>query len=501
MDISKEIKRLFHTDPVSYCERLRLVHVELDISQDSIADWNDISVFLNFFPSRDLITITYSDGLDSYYQFNRNSISLDDYVGKTKEFEYAENVHVELDVQKNIQNDVLSVYNFTALVQELTSLDLLQVMAEFNSILLDQNQIHFLLIGGGSSFSSQVLSFSSDENYTIDQIDRGQKLLRCQENSSFLNAAQFELLPDDFYLIQNYNDNPLTDLFEKITTFLSIAYLSSNCAIENRSIINVQIVGQRSLFFKYKIEEIKNNKNIFNIYNWVYQDERAIDKVLLARNVISLQCKFCDLLEIDDKAFPAIVSNFNLYLRKDLAAYLDVKNKLAEFISNVLSQLITSSSQFVRHFISNIIAILGFLFSIVLSNIVNQMPLTNIFTREITIILDCVFAGSVLYGFFCRQIALNKMHDVEMRYNELKNSYSDLFDDTDKKNIFNDDTLWIKEKKKFRKTIRIYIILWLIVMIIAFFVLEYISVKPIILKPNLNIPVFTENDITDFCRL
>ena len=137
MDISKEIKRLFHTDPVSYCERLRLVHTELDISQGSIADWNDISEFLNCFPSRDLITITYSDGLDSYYQFNSNSISFDDYVGKIKEFEYAENVHVELDVQKNIQNDVLSVYDFTALVQELTSIDLLQVMAEFNSILLD----------------------------------------------------------------------------------------------------------------------------------------------------------------------------------------------------------------------------------------------------------------------------------------------------------------------------------------------------------------------------
>lgn len=501
MDINKEIKRLFQVDPVSYCEHLRLVHIELDISQDSIADWNDISEFLNCFPSRDLITITYSDGLDSYYQFNSNGICLENYVDKIKEFEYADNIHVELDVQKNIRNSVLSIYNFTEFVREIISLDLFQVMAEFNSILLDQNQIHFLLIGGGSSFSSQVLSFSSDANYIINQIDRRQKLLRCQENSCFLNAAQFELLPDDFYLIQNYNDNPLTDLFERITTFLSIAYLSSNCTIENKSIIDVQIIGQRNLYFKYKVDEIKNNKNIFNIYNWAYQDERAIDKVLLARNVISLQCKFCDLLDIDDKAFPAIVSNFNLYLRKDLAAYLDVKNKLAEFISNVLSQLIASSSQFIRHFISNIVAILGFLFSIALSNIVNQMPLTNIFTKEVTIILDCIFAGSILYSFFCRQIAWNKMHDVEMRYNELKNTYSDLFDDADKKIIFNDDALWIKEKNKFQKTIRIYTILWVIVMIIAFFVLEYISVKPIILRPNLNIPVFTENDIMDFCRL
>ena len=501
MDISKEIKRLFHTDPVSYCERLRLVHTELDISQDSIADWNDISEFLNCFPSRDLITITYSDGLDSYCQFNSNSISLDDYVGKTKEFEYAEIIHVELDIQKNIQNDILSVYDFKELVRELTSLDLLQVMAEFNSILLDQNQIHFLLIGGGSSFSSQVLSFSSDENYTIDQIDRGQKLLRCQENSSFLNAAQFELLPDDFHLIQNYNDNPLTDLFERITTFLSIAYLSSNCTIEKNSIIDVQITGQRSLFFKYKIEEIKNNKNIFEIYNWAYQDDRAIDKVLLARNVISLQCKFCDLLEIDDKALPAIVSNFNLYLRKDLAIYLDIKNKLAEFISNVLSQLIASSSQFVRHFISNIVAILGFIFSIILSNIVSQIPLNNIFTREITIIMDCVLGGSILYCFFCREIARNQMHDIELRYEELKSTYSELLDDVDKKNIFKEDSLWKNEKKKFWRNTNIYTIIWVVMMIIAFLILEYISVKPFVFKPNLNISVFTENDITNICHL
>ena len=54
-------------------------------------------------------------------------------------------------------------------------------------------------------------------------------------------------------------------------------------------------------------------------------------------------------------------------------------------------------------FKTNLLAILGFLFSVILANIVSDQPLDNIFTKDITILSEIVLIASFGYLFISYQ--------------------------------------------------------------------------------------------------
>lgn len=56
----------------------------------------------------------------------------------------------------------------------------------------------------------------------------------------------------------------------------------------------------------------------------------------------------------------SIQSNYNLYLKENVKAYLELKNKVAEFISDTVSRTGEYATGLLDKFKSNIIAIFGF---------------------------------------------------------------------------------------------------------------------------------------------
>lgn len=108
------------------------------------------------------------------------------------------------------------------------------------------------------------------------------------------------MLPDDFKITINYENNPLTDLFQKITMLLSISFIATSSAINGSQLKGI-INGLRTMEYCCNINNIPDNKILYGIYNWIYTDGSPIDKAIIARNVISLHCKYVSITEIDDK--------------------------------------------------------------------------------------------------------------------------------------------------------------------------------------------------------
>ena len=71
-----------------------------------------------------------------------------------------------------------------------------------------------------------------------------------------------------------------------------------------------------------KIQDIKYNREIVKIYNWIYEGGNTTDKAIIARNIISLHCKYSSILNLDGKTFSSIQSNFNLYQKDNVDRYL-----------------------------------------------------------------------------------------------------------------------------------------------------------------------------------
>lgn len=203
--------------------------------------------------------------------------------------------------------------------------------------------------------------FMCPDNQKInEEFNRGQRLQDCREISYFYNQDIYELLPDDFKIIVDYEGNPLSELFHKLEAVLALCMLASNSLIQKEN-LKLQIIGQRSVEYTYALNKIGQNQFLYKIYDWIYSGGSSVDKALIARNIICLHCKYEPLIHLDAKVMAAIVSNYNLYLKENVTQYLELKNKVAEFISGTLSKTGEYATELLDKFKANLIAIFVFL--------------------------------------------------------------------------------------------------------------------------------------------
>ena len=176
----------------------------------------------------------------------------------------------------------------------------------------------------------------------------------------------------------------------------------------------------------------------------------------------------------------SIQSNYNLYLKDNVAQYIQLTNKLAEFISDVVSKTGDYAVSLLEKFKTNLFAILGFLFTVVLANIVSDQPLDNIFTRDITFILEAVLFISAAYLVICVLETKYKIRKIRDSYNALKNNYTSILTPDDLNMAFGNDKIMKEMSAEVNKGIRRYACLWGVFILISLIAIELISVDPVI---------------------
>ena len=191
-----------------------------------------------------------------------------------------------------------------------------------------------------------------------------------------------------------------------------------------------------------------------------------------------MHCKYISVTEIDEKVMASIQSNYNLYLKENVKEYLDLKNKVAEFISETISKTGEYATGLLDKFKANIIAIFGFMFSVILANIVSDQPLDNIFTKEITTLAECVILGSFVYLVICYLQSCYEIQKVYDSYNQLKQNYNEILTEDDLHEIFGNDEILVTMKKTINKSKKIYMGIWILFLIGALIVVECLSSSP-----------------------
>jgi hypothetical protein len=325
------------------------------------------------------------------------------------------------------------------------------------------------------------MTFSSSERQNIISRDplRKKRLQDCKGTSYFYNINQFELIPDDFMNEIDCEGNPFTELFNKILTILSLAYISSTSSINGNS-LKGQINGQRIVDFCYELSSVNQNDELFKIYSWIFTDGNSVDKAIIARNIISLHCKYTDLLETDEKTYASIQSNYKLYLKENATQYLELKNKLAEFICDIISKIGDHATMLFGNFKSNLAAIFLFIFSVMLVNITSEQPLNNIFTKDITAIVEFILLGSVGCLIICIVETKYKLKKTKKSYQSLKDNYESILSGSDIDEIFGQDQLLIEAENAVNKGIFWFSVLWGIFLVLAFIFVELATDQPII---------------------
>ena len=479
MNYITAIMSLFQGSDHRISERSKILDVEFNYSVGSFPQYSQLVDLIHSFPQRDNIVISLTNENDDlFYLSSQDFSSQQKYDSYQRDCEYSEQMSAKISINKNVKNGVISIYDFSSFAQELSELPLESLLSSFSALLSESNQLIFEVFDKEILFKTKTMMFSSaTQEVVLDPFDREHRINVCSETTHFYEQAIYQVLPDDFHIEINFEGNPLSEIFDKITHILSLIYLSSSASL-NHEILEIQVTGQRTLEFQCQCATAIPNPELYKIYNWIYTGGNSTDKALIARNILCLHCRFSDIQKIDGKTFASIQSNYNLYLKDNVSQYIQLTNKLAEFISEEVAKTGDYAISMLEKFKANLLAIFGFLFTVVLANIVSDSPLDNILTHDVTFILEAVLFGSAIYLVVCVFETKYKMRRVYDSYNALKKNYSSVLTPEDINLAFDEDHLITEMRNEVTKGMRRYTCLWGIFILVSFLAIEIVSSEP-----------------------
>lgn len=477
------IQKAFHCSSMNIDERMKYMNISFFVYPSDLPSYEDLCALLSSFPSRDTLTLSMNDDAESSLRIVSNTVcSKDSYEGFESNLYKDDSVYITIEISKQVDQCQMSIYCYKNFCSDLLNLSPSEALLAFTTLYSESTHLYFEVFDEDIFFRTGTMAFSS-ANHSIswELSDRKSMLDKCRDASCFYNQATYPLLPEGFYIEVDFTGNPLTLLFSQMCTALSLAYLATTSSIINDE-LRIQITGQRSIGFSTSLTKIKPNVELYKIYHWIFTDGNAVDKALLARNSISAHCKFTEISNLDGKTFASIQANYSLYLKDNVSKYIELTNTMAGFIKESTNNVSDCISQLLSHLKSNILAVLSFIFTVILANIVSEQTIDNIFTYDITIIMYLVFAGSIVYYVISILEVHFKKKQMCKQYDELVAHYENVLPDEEIKQITGNGQPLTKAQNNLKCGMVGWSIVWVLFILVAFIVIDLIGDGPHIIK-------------------
>lgn len=468
-----EIKRIFKCTNINISERLNTAEASFSIIFKDLPSKQNFNYICSLVPERDTLKITLKNDSGEIIQISSKKTDDLDFSALTDDLSSEDDIYVSIQIDKNNLNDKFSIYDFDSFASNLLQRSTTEVMKWFSSLLKNKKSLLFEVFDYDISFSTRTIAFESSNIATFNpKVDRNQRINSCKENSCFYNMDSFEVIPDDFVIegVVRAGDC-LKTLFGKLSTILSLVYVVSSASI-NENKMNLQINGQRITNQTIILDDIEESEKWISIYTWIFTDGNSTDKMLIAHNVMSLYCKYDSFFSNDVTIFDAIKTNYNLYLRNNVSQYLDMKREIGKFIQNIIAQVSDYTLSILGKFKTNLIAIFGFLFTVVLTKIGSAQKWEDIFTRDTLYIIEIFVIGSIVYMVICFFEMKYKLKKVCVGYEELKRNYMDVLSYLEINEAFQNDRLFNYAKNSAQRGMIGWSIAWGVLLILCVLVIE-----------------------------
>ncbi|HEL3259283.1 TPA: hypothetical protein UMH03_000104 [Stenotrophomonas maltophilia] len=238
-----------------------------------------------------------------------------------------------LTIWKEVGNSVLSIYSLSDFSDYVTGESLKQVLAlighRFTDRLIFECFEPVVEFGTGTIqflTSAQVSAFSPVVR------DRVSELAVLRENSHTVGTDS-KLIPSDVYLTSRSDLPGLNQFFDEAAAALSVVFLANNTVLHDSNELEYRLVGYKSIVGVVALAKLSLSVNaLHRIYLWAYSAGGNSDRIGLARNVISLHVECLASIGEGQGLWNAIQSNYQIYLKGNISAYLEVKSRIAELL-------------------------------------------------------------------------------------------------------------------------------------------------------------------------
>ena len=393
---------------------------------------------------------------------------------------------IKIHIEKILQNGQLSIYSIDKFTKYINSLSLSQFLA-----VIDERFTTFLTFEVQdehySHWETNTIAFiamnSTHHVSGIGSIDRTSRINEAR-SLCYCEVEKYKLLPEDLFCSRFDENNLLQKAFLKACMLHVFSFILDYSAIR-QDVYEYKLNGFRTLngfinterLSKFEID-INSCKTVFEIYQWLYLGGNNIDKINIARNIISLNID-PTTLRVEPSAFESILSNYKIYEKENVKQYLQVRNRLSEILIDLQAKISDIVDSFIGDFKKNMLTLISFFISVIVIRVVSKGDFIGGLTNEIIGLSFVFLIISIGLLFYSRWELTKKIDLYNKHYNQIKDRYKgvlssieldNIFDECDPKKDNTNKSFVAKQKKLYSWLWFLSILLLFIFLVIVFFI-------------------------------
>mgnify|MGYP006916056955 CR=1 FL=1 len=471
---------------ISYEESFDSISIELSLGELHV-DAGELSDEPDFkLSARDEISISVigaTENVPDYYPAHNNT--WDSFISGLQEVEDEENLTLAVNINKRRVDGMISVYDEEELVKYINKKDLLSVFEIFDDLIIDDRPVIFEIQNNHySSFKTRKFVFvpkGENVDYDGEDIHFGNII----ENSKVIctnNLITAKLTPDSFQIEGGGDENqPIQKLFNHIGQLFLMCFIASFAKIEENS-FDFKISGYKTIHQKINFNDLltanietKSLALYYQIYHWLYKGGNIYDKASIVRNIVTLNIDDQSLL-IKDTTFDSVISNYNVFEKKNVEQYIGLRNEVAKQLSVYQKEMYDIVNGFENDFKTLFFGYMAFVFTTVIVRVIAKNVGEDVLIPNTIIALLMLYCGaSLAYQCYARSILDGRIKLFDRQYNKTRSFYSELLSEnelnelfTDKRNKDGSYQAFLKEREAH------FDMLWLCVNILTMIVLVII---------------------------
>ncbi|WP_026878508.1 hypothetical protein WMO13_06625 [Ignatzschineria larvae DSM 13226] len=421
---------------------------DLSLNEGSFAYLKDVFSCLKIIDESFTVEIKNGDNDTVLFSSNNDADAITEKCRRLIEsFEADESTSFKVEwSKKESENNRILIFDVVSFIDFLSSKPLAYTLEEVSRRFNYQNiqfycfedlndfsngYFNFINVGSDAQDLSKFNNRLDQPNFQVDLYN--EKVELRNKAGHFFNAETLRFIPEHFIFDAKINDIRWRNIFERWETIFYLVYLSDYSSIKD-DIVSFKIKGYKTLNCTSD-GKVPNNviEELRQIYQWAYSEGPFIDKIGIARNVLSIHIVNDDIRTLEIGTCASAQSGYDLYLKDNVKQYIEVKNKIADMlhsqsekssaiVKDMFNMFKTSMWTFVTFFIT------VFLFRSSLNSSGDKG--SAVFGIGIALIIF-----SFLYILFARKEVEDELQRLISKYNEISNRYKDLLNEADLEKI------------------------------------------------------------------
>jgi len=288
---------------------------------------------------------------------------------------------------------------------------------------------------------------------------------KLQTNSLFNDleiSNSVSITPENLFNLSEQLKSYDAQLLNRHLTEVTSTFCLKLFCSKYRELTDIQFIfeGYNSCVIENPCEKdlVAVSDTLYTTYQWVFSDSNISSKLGILRNLISLSnskelnaCFSHNLLK-------SLFSNYQVYMKENVKQYFEIKNKVTEFMFDLLNKSFDIYDQYKVASRNTALAVLSYFFTVVVLRAINKQKLDILFTPEIASISIVFILSAIIYVSMVHSDLIKKNISINIRVKELRGRYVQVLCGDEIEELFNSESLSTSLKDNSTTKYHLYVI-------------------------------------------